>query len=717
MRIVEIPRKDGGVLVVEALEVEEFKNSVSQQTLLDSFKVRQKRGNRARQYYYNLPVTFDIETSQIPIEPDKNKYFNPMYIWMMTIGAYTVYGREWKEWLELLVFLHEIMNLSDNRRCIVYIHNLSYEWNWIHKRLPVTKIFAKESRKVLRFETDKFLMGFEFRCSYTMTNQSLAKWAEDTKSCPINKMVGDLDYSVIRTPKTVLTDEEFRYAIADVVTMSYCIQDKIDNETSKCIGDIPLTATGFIRRDCRSYVRKDKNWSKFYDKLKMDGEQFILYNMAFRGGDTHAHILNSHVVQDEAYSFDITSSYPYQMIAQEYPASKPITMRDVKVEDFNYILEHDWLFIIEFELVDVKCKSYEHMTYLPLSKCSKISSDRKLDNGRVVNCTFCKTCMTNIDFKIFCDNYDFEIVSINRLVYHTKKQLLPKVFRDYILKLYGNKTKFKGLSEKESEYTLSKSYVNSLYGMTVTNPLNDEISYENNEWVKYTLKIVDENQDQITEELNQTYKSRNHFLPYEIGVFVTAYARQHLHTALSKLKSQAIYWDTDSCKFVNKENYSIFWELNKDIEYKLMQIYDRDEIAPKDIKGKEHVIGLWDEEYPDGVKFITYGSKKYFYKDLKDNSNHITVAGLNKKKAAKYLESELDNDVTNIKIGQIVPEEFSGRTFSVYVDEEMEINYFGETLNEKSYMSIVPTTYQLDDTEDYKLLLIMAKADRIVHRG
>lgn len=61
---------------------------------------------------------------------------------------------------------------------------------------------------------------------------------------------------------------------------------------------------------------------------------------------------------------------------------------------------------------------------------------------------------------------------------------------------------------------------------------------------------------------------------------------------------------------------------------------------PKDSKGKEHCLGLFECETKDGCtytydKFITQGAKKYAYIDSEDKQIHITVSGVPKKRSTR----------------------------------------------------------------------------------
>lgn len=94
--------------------------------------------------------------------------------------------------------------------------------------------------------------------------------------------------------------------------------------------------------------------------------------------------------------------------------------------------------------------------------------------------------------------------------------------------------------------------------------------------------------------------------------------------------------DTDSLKLRNGYNKEYIEEYNKSVIEKIKKVSKELEIPfekymPKDINGKTHLIGLFEE---DGKydKFITQGAKKYAYIDSEDKKIHITVSGIPKKR-------------------------------------------------------------------------------------
>ena len=122
-----------------------------------------KRGDKKT--YKELVCAFDIETTRIA-EIDQSI----MYIWQFQVDEIcTVYGRSWDEYQ---AFVAQICEALGDDYLVVYVHNLSYEFQFLAGIYPfkASEVFAVESRKVLKCE----MFGhIEYRCSYLQTNMSL----------------------------------------------------------------------------------------------------------------------------------------------------------------------------------------------------------------------------------------------------------------------------------------------------------------------------------------------------------------------------------------------------------------------------------------------------------------------------------------------------------------------------------------------------------------
>ena len=75
--------------------------------------------------YYNVPASFDIETSSFLVQTSGLKC-STMYEWTFGINGFITAGRTWDEYIELISKVEEILGINENLRLIVYVHNLSY---------------------------------------------------------------------------------------------------------------------------------------------------------------------------------------------------------------------------------------------------------------------------------------------------------------------------------------------------------------------------------------------------------------------------------------------------------------------------------------------------------------------------------------------------------------------------------------------------------------
>lgn len=221
---------------------------------------------------FNIPAGYDIETSSFYINDVK---YATMYEWTFGYGVmnndvlttYVTYGRTWEEFERLLNFTAMLLDLNpQNRRLVVYVHNLPYEWQWIRKRFKWDKVFLLDDRKPVYAITSN---GIEFRCSLKLSGKSLANTAKDLTKYKVTKAVGDLDYNLIRLSQTPLTEKELGYCERDVLVMLSYIQEKIEADGD--ISRIPLTKTGYVRRYCKkACFRKMEEDVDVYEELEAE---------------------------------------------------------------------------------------------------------------------------------------------------------------------------------------------------------------------------------------------------------------------------------------------------------------------------------------------------------------------------------------------------------------------------------------------------------------
>ena len=663
-----------------------------------------------RVFYYNCPVSFDIETSSFYNEDGEKRAC--MYIWQMGFNGTVVYGRTWEEWLECLSTLVDYLGLDDTHRLIIYVHNLGYEFQFIRKFFDWDKVFAIKQRRPVY----ALCRGLEFRCSLFLSNYALAYIGDNLlHKYPVKKLVGDLDYSKARHSKTPLTEEELAYCINDVkVVMSY-IQEKIEQDGD--ITKIPLTNTGYVRNYCRKECffegipeedeegrkRVLMNYRAIMKSLQIESkEEYEQMQRAFMGGFTHASALYSGKTLYDVGSADLTSSYPFSMVAQYYPMTKGEFIGKVESDYlFKYYLDkYCCLFDIEFTNLRPK-EEYENP--LSYSHC-KITGNYIVNNGRVVSADKMITTLTELDYDTAQKFYTWDSIKVfNMRIY--RRGYLPRALILAVLDLYEKKTSLKGIEGKEIEYLVSKNMINAAFGMMVTAVVRDEYNYAD-EWFK---ELAD-----ADSQLADYNKNFNRFLYYGWGVWVTAHARHNLFSAIYEFKNDYVYADTDSIKGINFDDHAqYFTNYNNKVFSDLLKMCNHYKIPfskckPKTKNGVEKLIGVWERE--EGYQmFKTVGAKRYIYIEQNGNLN-LTVSGLNKKHAVPWLLEEYNGDIDVIfeRFGEgfFVPAGHTGKMSLTYIEEETYgtlVDYQGNVgvYNELSSVHMEPQSYFMSLVGDY----------------
>ena len=702
MRLARIKRFDGGEDAIETYNIHDFPyENLNTKALTCKHKKKPK-------YLIYTFATFDIETTTIDNGTDTPYGF--MYHWQMDVGGYVVTGRRWEEWIEFMLKLVEIFKTDETRNFVIYIHNEAFEFQFIrdflNEYMGGFTVFAAERRKPIYVTTGN---GVQFRCSYKLTNMSLEKAVENELGVVHCKASDDLDYRVIRTADTPLDDTEYGYCVSDVVSLYELIERRFINERDN-LESIPMTSTGYVRRDCRNSCRKDEDYREDFLKQEMTESVYKLLMEAGRGGNTHANRYMSGRVWHDVDSFDVASSYPAQMFLRKFPVSKftPYGEIESMTELDDLLSEYACLFRVIFTGLEVRDNI--GMPYIAISKATARSKHITLDNGRVLSVInredrendrgFIALTLTDVDFQIIKEQYtwdemsisDFHIATYGYLPY----ALLSQVKAYFICKT-ELKDKIKEAEKREAEeeaanltylYAKSKNRLNGIFGMCYTNPVHNVISInEDGEWTEDTPEIAD--------ALKKYWKSRNSFLVYAWGVWITAWARRHLEDLFNALgQDKVIYGDTDSGKAVDVDISKI-----DALNAKVMDLADK-RGAYCDYNGTRYYMGIYEHENKIPIaKFKTLGAKKYVYEDEK--GLHVTISGVSKKLGAKELGS-IDNFVPGF-----IFKEAGGLTL-YYNDEEQGIHQItvdGCTMTTASNIGMVDSTYEIGITQEYAELI------------
>ena len=629
-------------------------------------------------------IGFDIETTT-------GKHGSYMYVAMFGIPGGVIFLRTWDDVRGYLSNLKNIYKRFNIDKIIIWVHNLSYEWQFMRKELNVTSIFAKSKRNILKCEIDNFI---EFRDTLAISQCSLAQIPK-IYNLPIKKMVGDLEYKTSRNSKTPLTPTELKYCENDVLILVEFSKFLVSEYCEK-YGFLPLTSTSIPRH----FVKEDsKNYKKYIKNLvipnfpKNEVKYNLLMRYLFQGGVTHANPYHANeVITDLVAGYDIKSAYPYHMLSKEFPVGSPIKVKPGKPINFYLEKFKDFSMIFQLEIFNISLKKTSPFSFL--SKSKMIEEEGFIeDNGKLWKADRISIFATEIDAKLILETYDFSILKLNYVEIY-QKQKLPEYVTDNIIKNFNIKEN----NEKDTiEYTLAKWQLNSIYGMTVTRLVTSELIYENNEVITDPDYIF-----------NYSNEKRKAFLSPLWGIWITAYERELLISTANRLGQSCIYCDTDSIYcFYSKENDNFISKYNQQV------IAENSKTLPESCK----YLGTFERESVIS-KFKTIGAKRYVYrKRLKGGESVVktTVAGMRKGSLDQYCKENKCSLFECFNDGLVLDAVLSNKTTMKYIDEETEeeiIDNYGNTeiMRSKSSGIIQEIPFSLGMSKNYlKLLYYLLK--------
>lgn len=690
-------------------------------------KARRKGEKTKITKYCNDILTLDIEVTSAWIDEkgevigyrkgELEEYWNGLeklalpYIWQFSFNENVYYGREWRD------FEHVLEDIPSDLNVIIWVHNLSYEFEFLCNFLEWKTVFARNPHKPMKAVPTKY-PNIEFRCSYMLTRLSLEVWGD---SLGIEKLVGNLDYETVRTPYTELTEEELAYCERDCVIVYKGILKY--REQYGTIRNIPLTQTGTVRRVVKDTLTANPEYVKFIKKLvPKDTEEYSMLMEVFAGGYTHANKAYAGIVQSGLIShWDFASSYPTVMVCKKYPSTPWVFVGGHDLPDESTF--ENVAYIMRLRFSQLNCISCN--TYIQASKCI-ISNNNKMvkanqiagklnkqkhsrtifDNGRIISADICELYVTEQDYITIKNNYEWEELEVLG-VWRSKKQYLPKPFIEYILELYHNKTSLKNVEGKEELYMQSKQYINSLFGMMVTAIVQADVVLENDEWQikQLTKEYV---QDRLDKLKAWSPRERRYFLSYSWGVWVTAYARRNLWACIEHCDEDVIYCDTDSIFVLGEPDFTWY---NDNVTKELKKVceeldLDFEKTRPKTPKGIAKPLGVFERE-EDCIEFLTLGAKRYV--ERRKDGLHLTVSGINKGAVAL-----LEDDIENFDDGFVFDKdaECVTKRLSQYLTDMPDVEYPDGYYSTYKYgINMRRTGYTLTLTDEYSELLEYAHLD------
>lgn len=638
---------------------------------------------------------FDTETTSVIDSEHKASY---VYAWSFDIYSngihHTLLERDIQKLPRLLGLIHYVVlkkSINKNVSVLVGVHNLPYDFNFIASLIPISKLFAKSKRQPLMFDSDVF----HFVDTLAISGMSLERTA--MAYTHTKKMAGDLDYTKPRNTKTPLTRKEVRYCVNDVKVVTEYLEYLV--LTYGVHGFFPTTKTSICRRTLkesfnREYPNKDraeevKDWlmrDLFPETMQ---EYDCLIRWLFRGGYTHSNASKTGFILENMQSKDFESSYPSWIAYERFPMSKP---ERVKPDEYESIIKSgtQWYGVFTFDNITSKTQHSIESKHKCVSVVNPI-----IDNGRIKQAERMEVMLTNLDWMIYRKFYDWKNVSCETLWLFPHSGKLPKYIINPLFNAYTEKTRLKNA---RLDYKDQKAIVNSFYGMMVTTIPSENITYTD-DW----------GSEPMTDEKRRDYARTTLLSPYW-GIYTTAWARYHLLVdVFYKIGNDAVYGDTDSCKYLNPEKHEeTFKRFNRKMAKRRYKFciengFDLD------------LMGHLGELTDDGniVKFKTLGAKRYL---VLDNHNNLecTVAGLPKRAFNKYLHQNKVSDLKEVfdrfDFGLKIK---NCKNAHAYVNDVADVvtdfNGISEEMRSSSACVIYPIDFEMKETEYTEFLAWLLK--------
>lgn len=655
--------------------------------------------------YYDTPAFLDTETSH---NHDNNNPLAWVYQWCFELNGQYIVGRKPSELMRLFRSLIRDYELTDTQRLAIYIHNASYDMayliNYMYELTDDVEILAINNHKIITFRAG----GLEIRCSLKLSNMSLALYGKKMK-VETHKMVSAIDYDAIHYQDSRLSRTDWEYMVNDVASLKECVLKdfEINNDN---VATVPLTSTGFVRRDCRKACRLVKEYrEKVFNASRLSVEDYKMCKEEFAGGYSHGNRTLAGITLHNREG----KTLKHRDFKSRYPATQELGYFPQKfMPYYEWVDDNDLMTLSELtELCgeycvlarvcfkNLKLKREVTAPYIASSKILNYSGYELLnergakgtDNGKVIRAPGLVVLTVNEhDLKWIIKQYDIEAVKILRVIISERYEMSEPISTTIQSYFTVKETLEDGIFRDKS-----KNKLNGIYGMFATDPIRTQYTYNRDTMEWSSVKITDE---YIEEKLDKYYKSRNSFLPYQQGLWTTSGSRDELFTLIADVigYENYIYSDTDS----------IFYYSDDEIEARIDEYNAR--IIAKNIergvgvlnrKGTMSYYGTFeDEEEDDPLTAFRFLHSKCYATEQASGRFSVTVAGVTKdnkqlgnKRVTK--EDELEN-IDNLDVDFTFRE--CGGTKCLYADlEPCVMNINGHETELSSSAIITQTTKQL----------------------
>ena len=659
-------------------------------------------------------LIWEIEKEINREEKQKNQHIHPIgwiYQWCFSYPCrngdrWLVYGRKPSQLAYCMEKIKEVNKLDENNKILIFCHNLSYDYTYFHGFLQDQfsepgELLAVGSHRIITYT----IAGLEFRDSLKVSQKSLYKWGKDL-GVKHPKLIDLIDYGQTRYQDSELYKNDWRYMFRDVITLDECIAKQLDiwQDFTK---NMPLTSTGYIRRETRKEFKKHKANKDYFRKKALNLELYRYCKTEAAGGLTHGNrFYAEHTVDIEEIRRklgrkdisirhrDFVSHYPSQQITKYCPGSQFALYYDCEQDEKRKILHVDDLLnldkciLVSIQIWGLKLRDGITIPYAQECKLQageKEKLDLVCDNGRVLEMLSGSSVvvLNEHDLKWYKKLYTFKYKIIK--VFTASRAPFPKYLTNTVRKYFIKKTELKSVvkqvkkehGDNSIEYIaakineqISKGMLNGIFGMTMTDPVRVKyFECDDGRWDKEVLSG-----EEIEKRLNKYYSGKKNFNNYELGCWTTSHARDELMDFAELIGwGYILYTDTDSLFYISTP------EIEEKIEARNKQFRDEDDINGWyiEVNGKRVYFNQFDDENEDIIQFRFLHAKCYAYV-TSDGELHATIAGVPERHGDTTRVSELGS-IHELTPGKVFKE--CGGTITKYPPKGETVKPRIETVN------------------------------------
>lgn len=502
---------------------------------------------------------------------------NIPYLWTFCFDSTpdVIGGRSFDDLIDFLEIMKQRLKFQDGKRkhqLIIIVDDLF--------------TFFGNTKKVLPYDAEPFVAksGSNVLLCQMLGSYQLHSYKAYFESEVVDDMLNEQG---IITPelnldglssRCELTQEEIDNSENRVLFMANVFRQELDLKYQGLVNNLPLTKTSRVNHLFYVEERKMSNKASCNlaamimkkNPLTSDyGREFILPMLfkAFFGGAVFFEEGIPDRAFNDVWSADASSAYVARMVLSRYPIGKFVELPQPKsYKDIFEAPYNRYAMLITFRAKNVKLRPgglaflpsqmRNHWINIedPTPEQAAAEAERCAD-VRIKNISYINMTLTDIDFKLFLENYKPEQLAIDNII-GSKYGYLPDYVIRVIIKLYASKADAKQKKNEleklgaltpqlEIEYNRIKSELARLYGIFTKRPVMERYVFDTK---KKEPIVVDHNYISPTAKFQPVL--------YQWGVWTTALVRaeisalrKQLISAPKERKIKVLSGDTDNINY------------------------------------------------------------------------------------------------------------------------------------------------------------------------